>query len=420
MVADLTYYNLLQVEATASSLEIKKAYRKLAIKYHPDKNPNNEEAAETFKQISEAYQVLMDDNLRVKYDQVGLSGLGEKESMEDPEEFFNMMFGGGAFGDWVGELTMLKNMGKELQGNEEDPAGLISNGQDAEDEEQKKRLQEEREKLEREQEEEREAIQKKLTERLIERLSLYTESDMSDDVELAVREKFKIEAESLKMESFGLELLHTIGKVYYNKANTFLKAQNTWFGIGGWMGTVKEKTGIVKDTISTLSMALEAQRTMEKLSEMTELRDGPSEPLPEENKKQTGLNNPVKEDSKSTPNEESNSKNNEKKDDKKSDVPQPPPPPPTDEEIAEMEKILMGKILSAAWKGSHMEVTSNLRTVVNNVLYDESVNLTKRKQRARALMILGDVFKHIERTKTEQAEAQLFEELVAEASKKHK
>jgi len=65
------YYKVLGVEKTASKDEIKKKYRKLAQKYHPDKNPGNKQAEEKFKEISEANQVLSDDEKRQKYDQLG-------------------------------------------------------------------------------------------------------------------------------------------------------------------------------------------------------------------------------------------------------------------------------------------------------------------------------------------------------------
>ena len=75
MASKRDYYEVLGVAKTATPDEIKKAYRALAIKYPPDKNPGNKEAEEKFKEAAEAYSVLSDPEKRKKYDQFGHAGL---------------------------------------------------------------------------------------------------------------------------------------------------------------------------------------------------------------------------------------------------------------------------------------------------------------------------------------------------------
>ncbi len=83
-MAKKNYYDVLGVKKTATEEEIKKAYRALAMKYHPDRNPGNKkEAEERFKEINEAYAVLSDKDKRRQYDQFGPSGFSQRYSQED-------------------------------------------------------------------------------------------------------------------------------------------------------------------------------------------------------------------------------------------------------------------------------------------------------------------------------------------------
>jgi curved DNA-binding protein len=104
-MAETDYYKILGVNKTASETEIKKAYRKLAMKYHPDHTKGDKSAEETFKKISEAYAVLSDKEKRQQYDTFGSAGFQQRYSQEDIfkgsdfESILNELFGGsGRFG----------------------------------------------------------------------------------------------------------------------------------------------------------------------------------------------------------------------------------------------------------------------------------------------------------------------------------
>lgn len=109
-MAKRDYYEVLGVAKNASDDEIKKAYKKMAIKYHPDRNPDNKEAEEKFKEAAEAYDVLRDPQKRARYDQFGHEAVngaggfgGASMNMDDIFSMFGDIFGGhGGFGGFGG------------------------------------------------------------------------------------------------------------------------------------------------------------------------------------------------------------------------------------------------------------------------------------------------------------------------------
>ncbi len=105
-MAKQDYYEVLGVERSASEREIAKAYRKMAVKYHPDSNPGDDDADRRFKQAAEAYEVLSDSDKRARYDQYGHAGVenggGGFRNAEDIFAAFGEMFGGGIFEDFFG------------------------------------------------------------------------------------------------------------------------------------------------------------------------------------------------------------------------------------------------------------------------------------------------------------------------------
>jgi hypothetical protein len=221
-----------------------------------------------------------------------------------------------------------------------------------------------------------------LSKKLTDRISVWTETDKATDVTAAFKQKIQLEIENLKMESFGLEILHAIGATYIMKASSFLKSQK-FLGISGFFSRIKDKGTLVKDTWSTMSAAIDAQLTME---EMAKLEEQGGEAW-------------------------------------------------TDEKKAEYEKKVTGKILAAAWRGSKFEIQSVLRDVCDSVLNDKKVKLEKRVERAHALVIIGEMFQKVSKrtdvvavTRTDNAQAErdpeeegdfmAFEQLMAEAAAK--
>lgn len=498
MVVDTTYYELLEVEVTATQLDIKRAYRKAAIKLHPDKNPDDPQAAARFQEVGEAYQVLSDEKLREKYNKFGKQDSVPTEGFEDPTEFFSMIFGGEAFKDWIGELSLLQEMSKTAElsgmGDEEEAATeakstepdttkseakseasetkagttagtagtagtsagtagtsagtagtaaepktgpaaesdskttlLLESGTQLDkdpltkEEREKQRRQEELEKFEEECRVKKIETRNELAKKLADRLALFTETDMADDVAELFRQKMRYEAELLKMESFGLEILHTLGNIYKTKAKILLKSQSILGSFGGFWWTLKDKGGVVRDTFNTVSSALSAQLTMQEFAKMQEDNEYHARKEAEEQAlKQAQQEAEALEEQLRKVHVEQEMLHGDAKPDGEKEKKEKEPEKHTEDELREMEQYLVGKFLAAAWSGSKFEIVGTVRAVCDQLLDDKDVPLEKRLARAKGLRIIGKVFAETTRTELEAEEARMFEELVAKASQKPK
>ena len=125
MATETDFYKILEVEKTASAEEIKSAYKKIAIKYHPDRNPGDKEAEEKFRQAAEAYDVLRDPEKRSRYDQFGKAGVeggfvgfgGAGMDLNDIFSHFGDIFGDMGFGGFRGGFHQ-QSQTRKFQGSD--------------------------------------------------------------------------------------------------------------------------------------------------------------------------------------------------------------------------------------------------------------------------------------------------------------
>jgi len=353
------YYDLLGVPVDATTDDIKKAYRRLAIKYHPDKNRDDPDAEERFKSIAIAYQTLSDPQLRHKYNEFGSKESAPEGGFIDPEEVFGAIFGGERFLPLIGQLSLARDMKTALQeadeaeGESTTPVARDAKGREIISPEEKARRDEKARKVAAEKAAAREERVLKLIENLRHKLSIFTESATSvNDPEVVEswRTICTLEAEELKRESYGVELLHAIGFVYTAKAKQFLATNQSFLGVGGWLHNVQGKYHVFSETVSTLRSAIELKAVFDQIQQA----------------EQSG---------------------NLSADEKK-----------------RLEEQAAEKGLHALFKGTKLEIDSVLRETCDRVLNDPAISSNTAVLRAAALQILGESFAAVQNEKDDAHE----------------
>ncbi|KAG2748220.1 DnaJ-domain-containing protein [Suillus brevipes Sb2] len=341
------YYDLLGVPIDASTDDIKKSYRRLAIKHHPDKNRDDPHAEERFKEIAIAYQTLSDPELRKKYNEFGPKESQPEGGFVDPEEIFGAMFGGERFAPIIGQISLAKDMKAALQeveeteGEDDKDVKRDAKGKEILSEEEKARKEEKERKVAAEKAAARAERVQKLVENLERKLSIFTESatgPYDPDVTNSWRTICQLEAEDLKKESYGVELLQAIGFVYVSKAKHYLATNQTLFGVGGWFHNVQGKYHVFSETVSTLRSAIELKSVFDQIA----AAEKAGNLTPEEKKK-------------------------------------------LEEQAAE-------KGIQALFKGTKLEIESVLRETCDRVLEDMTISRPKAQMRAVAMQILGESY----------------------------
>lgn len=322
-VADTSYYDALEIAPDTEPSKIKRQYYVLARKYHPDRvGEDDKVAAEKFKGIAEAYQVLHDPELRAKYDAKGKEGLSpdrtdvaDAPSNADPALLFAFLFGSDKFDDYVGRLAMATS-------------ALVADSPTIG------------------QKEARIVQQRRVTRlaiKLAERLKIWTEEDYD-----AAKAIWESASTDLSQASYGIELVHLIGKVYSLSAHQFLGATDSGVGlpsIAKWAKGHKAKMEKSADSNKNKREGLIAGMKM--MTMQQKAAQDLAEAKTEEERK---------------------------------------------EKEAAMEDLQITGMLSVMWTTTVVDITATLHEVAQMVLHDQCVHKDTRKKRAYGLKNMGEIF----------------------------
>lgn len=327
-VKDMFYYDALEVTSNADDSAIRRRYYLLAKKYHPDRNKGDATAAEKFKDIAEAYQVLSDPELRKRYDRDGRDGLSPDKTSAadggvakiDPTVLFAFLFGSDKFHDYVGRLATATSaqIGDSPKISVKDARKL-----------QRRRV-------------------VRLANKLIAKVAPWVAAKKDGHEVTAVEAEWKKEADELCTASYGHQLVTTIGKLYNLLAIQYQGSINSGQGlpsVSKW--AERQKAILDKKSYSNKNKMETLKAGLDMLKLQQELQLKMQQASTEEEKQALAR---------------------------------------------QMEESSVGILLRVLWTTTVVDITSTIHEVLHMVLYDQSVDKETRLARSEAIKVLGELW----------------------------
>lgn len=371
VVKDRTYYDLLNVSTNANDIELKKAYRKMALKFHPDKNPDDPDAAQKFQQLSQAYNVLSNEQLRANYDKNGISedaDNNENAQNMDPMVFFNVMFGSSLVEPYIGELWLAHTADSALK---EDMSHLIEDDGTMDPETRDKLMEEKFAAMQEESEFKKSKRQVQCAKNLRNRVVAFENIDfenahsktLSPEARQAIQTQIAAfvmtaheEAVQIAQGAQGAVYLKTIGFSLEKAAEEYLGFETSFLGVGGHWARTHQNFAAIGGNLSLIGAGIKAAtagaKAMQQAEELQKKAgDGSEDKASEFDEQQAAM------------------------------------------EMQETIDQSLPAFLEFAWSVNRRDIQSTLKYVCKKLFRDASVPKDIRIRRAEGVRLLGKEFR---------------------------